>query len=513
MKKPELLSPAGDIKKSIFPLIYGADSIYIGSKDFSLRYNKNFSGYEELKKISKLVKENDKKIYLTTNIFMHNNDIESFIENFDEIGKIEPNAYIISDPGILYFLNKNKIENNKKDHIKEKYKIHLSTQANTLNYKAIEFWKENGISRFILARELTLKEIKEIKDYILNNNLNVEIETFIHGAMCISYSGRCLLSLYMTSPHLSKTSGIPYRDANRGMCVHPCRWEFKVVEKKRDNELFDIIEDNNYTYFMSSKDLCLLNFIPLLIISGIDSFKIEGRMKSELYQGITSYVYRKAIDLSYEILKDLNQNDLNYYFNNFDKFINDFKIWEDFTKKNEFYLNLFSHREYTTGFYFIDNPINESVSPAYFRSYERDLKYCGYSILNDQIINKENYEKEIDYNKNFFLNKETFKEIFNIDVDFSIENINKIKINCQKIKNLKFLNNKYYISLIYTKNPLILNKEYLLISKDFEPKKIIIEMAYDFNLDNVNILKSSNYYFIVTEEFIPYFSFILEKND
>lgn len=496
IKKPELLSPAGDIKKAFFPIYYGADAIYIGTTRYSLRYSKNFSEIDELRKLRKLTYKYGKKIYLTTNIFMHNEDLINFFNDFSIIDKkVNPDSYIISDPALVLLL-KNKIKNKKIK--KNKKEIHLSTQANTLNYKTVEFWYKNGIDRVILGRELTLNEIRKIKEYIDNKKLNIKIETFIHGAMCISYSGRCLLSFYMTSPNLSKNYGISYRDSNKGMCVHPCRWEFKVIEKKRDGEIFDVIEDENYTYFMSSKDLCLLKYIPFLIMAGIDSFKIEGRMKSEFYQGITTYIYKKAIDYSYELIKDLDSKDIDNYFLNKDKFFNDFSKWVDFVNKHEMYLNLYSHRPYSTGFYFIDNPLDEELRPTDV-NYQRDSLYLGYSITNYDLFNLENREE-----------KSIFKFILNNIFDLNIEFINKIKDNMNMLINK--IENKNNVSLFYCKNMFKINEKIKVISKDIDLMENFIIEGYDLELSKVDTFKHSNFYFIISKNSIPNFSFLIKDN-
>ncbi|MCX8058348.1 MAG: U32 family peptidase [Spirochaetes bacterium] len=497
INKPELLSPAGDKKKGAFPIIYGADAIYIGTKNYSLRYNKNFSDIQDLKYLSDVIHKFNKKFYFTTNIFMHNMDLNNFIDEFSSIDKVNPDAYIVSDPSIVEYLNKKfkkrKLNSNSKYKIKKR-EIHLSTQANTLNFKRVEFWYRQGVDRVILARELTLKEIEEIKNYINEKKLKVKLETFIHGAMCISYSGRCLLSFYMTSPNLSKSEGIYYRDANKGMCVHPCRWEFKVIEKKRENEIFEVIEDSNYSYFMSSKDLCLLKYLPFLVIAGIDSFKIEGRMKSEFYQGITTFVYRKAIDIAFEIVKDFNKKDIDFYLNNKDRFFKDFNKWNDFVNNYFPFLDLYSHRPYSTGFYFIDSQLNEEIRPTNL-NYQRDSIYLGYVIWYEDLEN-------ISY-------KDIFKNLFNFDNNF----YRKLKELFLKIilRDEKEIKKKNYLYLFYCKNKWDLSETVKLVGPYDKIMDFKILKAYDLELNKVEILKHSNYYLLILDNYINSFSFIIKQ--
>ncbi len=311
--KPELLAPAGNFEKLEIALHYGADAVYIAGQDFSLRnLSDNFS-IDELGKAVEFTHSKGARAYVACNIYSRNSeqkDIAVFLEN---IGLINPDAVIITDPGIILLSQK----------IIPQIDIHLSTQANTTNYNAIQFWHETGIKRVNLARELSLEEIREI-----NFRSPIETEIFIHGAMCISYSGRCLLSSFLTG-----------RDSNRGMCAHPCRWKYSIVEEQRPGEYQPIMEDNKGTYIFSSKDLCMIEHIPELINSGVTSLKIEGRMKGINYLASVVKTYRDAIDS---------------YTNNPEKF--------SFKSQWKHELNQMYHRNYCTGFYF-DKP--NQIIPDY----------------------------------------------------------------------------------------------------------------------------------------------------
>ena len=269
-KKPELLAPAGNLEKLEIAIHYGADAVYLAGKDFSLRnYSGNFTD-TELEQAVALARSHNVKVYLACNIYSRNSE-QDRIKNFlEKIGKIHPDAVIISDPGIV--LQSTKII----PHVD----IHLSTQANTTNYNSARFWQTLGVKRVNLARELSLKEIAGIAGQV-----DIETEGFIHGAMCISYSGRCLLSSVLTN-----------RDSNRGLCSHPCRWQYAVVEELRPNEFHPVTEDTRGTYIFNSKDLCMIAHIPELICAGISSFKIEGRMKGIHYLASVVKTYRDAID-------------------------------------------------------------------------------------------------------------------------------------------------------------------------------------------------------------------------
>ena len=272
MRPVELLIPASSLEVLKIAVIYGADAVYIGGEVFGLRAKaKNFS-MEDMAEGIQFAHEHGVKVYVTANILAHNGDLEGVREYFTQLKEIKPDALIISDPGI-YTIAKE---------ICPEIERHISTQANNTNYGTYQFWWNQGAKRVVTARELSLNEIAEIRKNIPDE---MEIETFIHGAMCISYSGRCLLSNYFTG-----------RDANQGACTHPCRWKYAVVEEKRPGEYLPVYENERGTYIFNSKDLCMIEHIPELIEAGIDSFKIEGRMKTALYVATVARTYRKAID-------------------------------------------------------------------------------------------------------------------------------------------------------------------------------------------------------------------------
>jgi putative protease len=269
--RPELLAPAGNFEKLEMAIHFGADAIYLGGEQFSLRnYAGNFT-VPEMKTAVQLAHRQGVKVYVTVNVYARSDEFPALEAYLQALSSIAPDALIISDPGILVLARKTVPQ----------IPIHFSTQANTTNAEAARFWASLGVSRINVARELSLAEIKTIID-----NTHVQIETFIHGAMCISYSGRCLLSSFMAG-----------RDSNRGQCAHPCRWQYHVVEQKRPDQYFPVTEDDRGTYLFSSKDLCMLPHLPELIESGIAAFKIEGRMKSIHYLASTVKTYRQALDL------------------------------------------------------------------------------------------------------------------------------------------------------------------------------------------------------------------------
>ena len=272
MRPVELLIPASSLEVLKIAVIYGADAVYIGGEVFGLRAKaKNFS-MEDMAEGIQFAHEHGVKVYVTANILAHNGDLEGVREYFTQLKEIKPDALIISDPGI-YTIAKE---------ICPEIERHISTQANNTNYGTYQFWWNQGAKRVVTARELSLNEIAEIRKNIPDE---MEIETFVHGAMCISYSGRCLLSNYFTG-----------RDANQGACTHPCRWKYAVVEEKRPGEYLPVYENERGTYIFNTKDLCMIEHIPELIEAGIDSFKIEGRMKTALYVATVARTYRKAID-------------------------------------------------------------------------------------------------------------------------------------------------------------------------------------------------------------------------
>ncbi len=304
----ELLVPAGSLELLKTAIDYGADAVYIGGEAFGLRAKaKNFS-MEDMEKGIAYAHEYGKKVYITTNILAHNAQLDEAKAYFEQLKGIAPDAVIISDPGI-FSIAKEVLDTSVTE-------IHISTQANNTNYGTYKFWYDLGASRVVTARELSLAEIKQIRTQIPED---MEIETFIHGAMCMAYSGRCLLSSYFTG-----------RDANQGACTHPCRWKYSVVEEKRPGEYMPVYEDENGTYIFNSKDLCMIEYIPEMIEAGIDSFKIEGRMKTALYVATVARTYRKAID---DYLKDekLYRANMEWY-------------------KSE--IGKCTYREFTTGFFF-----------------------------------------------------------------------------------------------------------------------------------------------------------------
>ena len=303
MKKPELLAPAGNMEKLKMALLYGADAVYLGGKAFGLRaFGGNFTN-EELQEAVDFAHKLGKKIYVTVNIFPHNSDIAKLPAYLTFLNEIKVDAILVADLGVFTLA---------KEYAPD-VELHISTQANNTNWAAVNAWAELGASRVVLAREMSLEEIKEIRE-----KCSVELEMFVHGAMCISYSGRCLMSNYLTG-----------RDANRGSCAQPCRWNYALVEEKRPGQYFPVLEDERGTYIFNSKDMCLLPYLPDVIASGVDSLKIEGRMKSVHYAASVVKAYREAID--------------NY-----------FAAPEQFEVKKEWVeeLDKVSHRAYTTGFYY-----------------------------------------------------------------------------------------------------------------------------------------------------------------
>ena len=270
--KPELLVPASSLEVLRTAVIFGADAVYIGGEAFGLRAKaKNFS-MEEMAEGIRFAHERDVKVYVTANILAHNEDLAGAESYFEELKALKPDALIISDPGMFLVAKE----------VCPEIEIHISTQANNTNYKTYQFWWQQGAKRVVSARELSLAEIRQIRDKI---SRDMEIESFIHGAMCISYSGRCLLSNYFTG-----------RDANQGACTHPCRWKYAVVEETRPGEYLPVYENERGTYIFNSKDLCMIEYIPELVGAGIDSLKIEGRMKTALYVACVARTYRKALD-------------------------------------------------------------------------------------------------------------------------------------------------------------------------------------------------------------------------
>ena len=334
MKKPELLVPASSLEVLKTAVRYGADAVYIGGEVFGLRAKaKNFS-LEEMAEGVEFAHEHGVKVYVTANILAHNADIEPVKVYFNDLKKVKPDALIISDPAIFTIAKE----------VLPEMELHISTQANNTNYGTYNFWYNLGAKRVVSARELSIKEISEIRKNIPKD---MEIETFIHGAMCISYSGRCLLSSFMTG-----------RDANKGACTHPCRWKYAVVEENRPGEYMPIEENERGTYIFNSKDLCMIDHIPELVEAGIDSFKIEGRMKTALYVATVARTYRMAID---------------DYFENPDKY-------RENIPKYKKLISQCTYRQYTTGFFFGKPDETTQIYDA--NVYERDYVYLG--IVGDE---------------------------------------------------------------------------------------------------------------------------------
>lgn len=327
--RPELLIPANSLEVLRIAVMYGADAVYIGGEAFGLRAKaKNFT-LEEMKEGIEFAHEHDVKVYVTANIIAHNNDLEGVRKYFEELKDVKPDALIIADPAIFTIAKE----------VLPDMELHISTQANNTNYGTYKFWHGLGAKRVVSARELSLREIKEIRNNIPDE---LEIETFIHGAMCISYSGRCLLSSFMAG-----------RDANRGACTHPCRWKYAVVEESRPGEYMPVYENERGTYIFNSKDLCMIEYIPELIDAGIDSFKIEGRMKTALYVATVARTYRMAI--------------------------NDYKKDPEYYKERlPFYreeIAKCTYRQYTTGFFFGKPDENTQIYES--NTYCKEYTYLG----------------------------------------------------------------------------------------------------------------------------------------
>ncbi|MBP1763747.1 MAG: peptidase [Firmicutes bacterium] len=323
MHKPELLAPAGNPEKLRMALRYGADAVYLGGKDFSLRaFSGNFS-LAEIQEAVIFAHNLNKKVYVTINIFPHNEDLIQLPEYIAALRDIGVDAFIIADLGVFRVART----------VAPEIPLHISTQANNTNWASVLGWQEMGAKRVVLARELSLTEIQ-----LIRSKASLELEAFVHGAMCISYSGRCLLSNYLTG-----------RDANRGECAQPCRWKYSLVEETRPNEYLPVLEDERGTYIFNSKDLCLLEHIPELVETGLNSFKIEGRMKSVYYVAVVVKAYRDAID---RYLAD----PVNYTMQP--------KWLEEVSK--------ISHREYTTGFYFQKAGPDDQIygSSSYIQPYD-----------------------------------------------------------------------------------------------------------------------------------------------
>lgn len=328
-KRPELLIPASSLEVLKTAVIFGADAVYIGGEAFGLRAKaKNFSK-DDMREGIAFAHEHGAKVHVTVNILAHNDDLPGVEEYLKELKELKPDALIIADPAIFEMAKE----------ICPDIERHISTQANNTNYGTYLFWWKQGAKRVVTARELSLKEIREIREKIPEE---MEIESFIHGAMCISYSGRCLLSNYFTG-----------RDANQGACTHPCRWKYAVVEEKRPGEYLPVYENERGTYIFNSKDLCMIEHIPEMIDAGIDSFKIEGRMKTALYVATVARTYRKAID---------------DYLENPDKYEANMPWYLD-------QISNCTYRQFTTGFYF--GKPDEEAQIYDNNTYIREYTYLG----------------------------------------------------------------------------------------------------------------------------------------
>lgn len=323
MNKPEILAPAGNLEKLKTAIDFGADAVYLGGSKLNLRaFADNFTD-AELSEGVNYAHSHGRKVYVTINVFPHNEDLEGLEDYLRNLSALNVDAILVSDSGIIMTA---------KETVPE-LEIHLSTQANNVNWKSAMFWYKQGVKRIVLARELSLMEIQSIRDKLPQD---CELEAFVHGSMCISYSGRCLLSNYMTG-----------RDSNRGACAQPCRYKYYLMEEKRPGQYFPVVEDEKGTYIMNSKDLCMIEHIPELVQCGINSLKIEGRMKSAYYVASVVKAYRQALDSYWD-------NPLEYKFNS--------KWLVDLSKA--------SHRQYHTGFYFGEENKQIYETSSYIRDYD-----------------------------------------------------------------------------------------------------------------------------------------------
>lgn len=338
-RHPELLIPASSLEVLKVAVIFGADAVYIGGEAFGLRAKaKNFTP-EEMKEGVVFAHKHNVKVYVTANILAHNRDLSEAKAYFEELKEIMPDALIISDPAIFTIAKE----------VLPDMELHISTQANNTNYGTFNFWYRQGAKRVVTARELSLEEIREIRANIPED---LEIETFVHGAMCISYSGRCLLSSFMAG-----------RDANQGSCTHPCRWRYSVVEESRPGEYMPVYENERGTYIFNSKDLCMIEHIPDLVESGIDSLKVEGRMKTALYVATVARTYRKALD---DYMEDMTKYEANmdYY---------------------RLEISKCTYRQYTTGFFYGRPDENTQIYDS--NTYNKEYTYLG--LVNGSIKRSE----------------------------------------------------------------------------------------------------------------------------
>lgn len=347
--KIELLAPAGNIEALKIAILYGADAVYMGGHHYGLRAKATNFTPEQMAEGINFAHEHGKKVYITANIIAHNEDFEGMAEYFKEMEEMGADALIVADPGV-FLVAKEAVPN---------MEIHLSTQANNTNYQSALFWAGQGVDRIVVARELSFQEISKIRKKLPGH---VSIEAFIHGAMCISYSGRCLMSNYLTN-----------RDANQGACSHPCRWKYHVVEEKRPGEYMPIEETERGTFIYNSRDLCMIGSIPQLVESGITSFKIEGRMKTAFYVGTVIKAYREAIDTY-------------------------LRSPEEYEQKKSYFLEEVakaSHREYTDGFY--NGKTTPSDQTYTHNAYIRNYDFAG-MILD---YNKETSEVTVEQRRKF----------------------------------------------------------------------------------------------------------------
>ncbi len=391
MKKPELLIPAGNLEKLETAYLYGADACYMGVQGFSLRAEKSEIKFNETKKAIALARKYHKKIYLALNSFIYDNEIPKLKKIILKLNELKPDALIVADPGVIYLAQK----------LKNKIPIHLSTQANTLNSASVKFWRQNGVRRIVLARELSYQQLRKIKKAIGKT----EIEIFVHGALCISYSGRCYLSKYLVD-----------KDANRGECTQPCRWEWEANETIKPERKLKFEEEDGVNYVLNSKDLCLIEKFSEIFKLQPASLKIEGRMKSAYYVAVISMVYRQAID-------DYFQSP---------------KLFKKHLKKYQNELRNISHRDYTINFWdgYNDNTMNHKSS-GYIKKYRMVGIVEKYDSQNKELYVKARNE----------IRKGQFIEI----LDYSSQKITKIKVksifDLNKNEQIDSAHNGYYIKI------------------------------------------------------------------
>lgn len=391
MKKPELLMPAGDLEKLETAYLYGADACYMGIKGFSLRTEKSEIDFEEIETAIKIAKKYKKKIYFALNSFIYDNEINDLKKIIKKLNLLKPDAIIFADPGLLQVCKE----------AKNKIPLHLSTQANTINSYSIKFWKSNNVKRIILARELSFEQLKAI----CKNAHGIELEIFVHGALCISYSGRCYLSKYLID-----------KDANRGECVHPCRWEYEANETSKKDRILKFEQIGSTNYILNSKDLCLLERLPQIFELNLSSIKVEGRMKSSYYVALVAMIYRRAID-DYFKNKKLFEKNIKYY-------------------KKE--IENISHRKYTINFFdgYNDNTTNPTTTD-YIKNYKMSGVVEKYDAKNKELYIK--CRNEIKLNSIIEILDYKTKKIENLKV-VKIFDINKKELR-------KSAHNGYYIKI------------------------------------------------------------------